>query len=344
MSMCVEAKTSVKTHEGSSDHFEVKVGLHQGSVLSPLLFVSVMEVNMRKARSGLPWELLYADDLVLIARSEEELREKLRKWKECMEAKGLRVNVEKTKVMISGCKEGTMEKSGKWPCGVCGKGVGRNSIKCTICKSWIHKRCNGIKGSLSSLRTAFVCKVCSVGQVDQNVCSGVKVGDDTFESVGKFCYLGDMINADGGVESASVMRTRCAWKKFRELTPIPTGKYISLKLKGRVYDTCVRSAMIYGSETWAMKTDQEARFERTEMRMVRWMSGVSLKEKRRSADLRASMELDAVGEVVRRNRLRWLGHVLRKDPNDWVRKCMDFEVEGKRSRGRPVKTWKAVVE
>ena len=102
--------------------------------------------------------------------------------------------------------------------------------------------------------------------------------------------------------------------------------------------------MIYGSETRAMKVDQEARFERTEMRMVRWMCGVSLKEKRRSADLRASMGLDAVGVVVRGNRLRWLGHVLRKDPNDWVRKCMYLEVDGKRPRGRPEKTWRDVVE
>src|SRR5271163_2990842 len=182
---------------------------------------------------------------------------------------------------------------------------------------------------IEKYRILLMCKVCSFGQVDQNVFSEVKVGGGTFERVGKFCYLGDMLNANGEVESASVMRTRCAWKKFRELSPILTGKYISLKLKGRVYNTCVRSAMIYGSEMWAMKTDQKASFERTEIRMVRWMSGVSLKEKRRSADLRASMELDAVGEVVRRNRLRWLGHVLGKDPNDWVRKCMDFEVEGK---------------
>jgi hypothetical protein len=47
---------------------------------------------------------------------------------------------------------------------------------------------------------------------------------------------------------------------------------------------------------------------------------------------------------VRGNRLRWLGHVLRKDPDDWVRKCMDYEVDGKRPRGRPEKTWKDLVE
>ena len=47
---------------------------------------------------------------------------------------------------------------------------------------------------------------------------------------------------------------------------------------------------------------------------------------------------------MRGNRLRWLGHVLRKDPDDWVRKCMDYEVDGKRPRGRPEKTWKDLVE
>ncbi len=47
---------------------------------------------------------------------------------------------------------------------------------------------------------------------------------------------------------------------------------------------------------------------------------------------------------MRVNRLRWLGHVLRKDPADWVRKCMDYEVEGKRPRGRPEKTWKELAE
>ena len=55
----------------------MKVGVHQGSVLSPLLFVAVMEVVTRGVKEGLPWELLYADDLVLVAQSKEELREKV---------------------------------------------------------------------------------------------------------------------------------------------------------------------------------------------------------------------------------------------------------------------------
>ena len=53
--------------------------------------------------------------------------------------------------------------------------------------------------------------------------------------------------------------------------------------------------------------------------------------------------LDDIALVLQQNRLRWYGHVLRKDDDDWVKKCMEREVEGPRPRGRPKKTWKEVV-
>ena len=52
---------------------------------------------------------------------------------------------------------------------------------------------------------------------------------------------------------------------------------------------------------------------------------------------------DDIALVLQQNRLRWYGHVLRKDDDDWVKKCMEHEVEGPRPRGRPKKTWKEVV-
>ena len=91
----------VRTTEGDSKAFNVKVGLHQGSVLSSLLFVIVMEMISRELRAGLPLELLYADDLILMADSEESLRDKILKWKSRLEAKGLKMNTGKTKVMFS---------------------------------------------------------------------------------------------------------------------------------------------------------------------------------------------------------------------------------------------------
>ena len=55
--------------------------MHQGSALSPLLFVIVMEAISREFRVALPWELLYADDLVVIAETEEDLIKRLNEWK-----------------------------------------------------------------------------------------------------------------------------------------------------------------------------------------------------------------------------------------------------------------------
>ena len=95
----------------------------------------------------------YADDLVLIAESEEELREKLLKWKVGMEAKGLKVYVVKT---VGGCAKGDVEESGKWHCGVCGKGIGSNSLHCTSCLKWVHKKCSGISGSLQAASLMYV--------------------------------------------------------------------------------------------------------------------------------------------------------------------------------------------
>ena len=96
-------------------------------MLSTLLFAIVMEAVSCRRREGLPWELLYADDLILIADSEEELRRKMQIWKDTLEDKGMKVNIAKTKVMICDRyeKHGCNEETGLWPCGVCGLGVGK---------------------------------------------------------------------------------------------------------------------------------------------------------------------------------------------------------------------------
>ena len=83
-----------------NDVFDVKVGVHQGSVLNPLLFIIVLEALSREYRTSCPWELLHADELVLLADTTDELLSKLGNWKKHLEAKGLRVKIGKTKIMI----------------------------------------------------------------------------------------------------------------------------------------------------------------------------------------------------------------------------------------------------
>lgn len=348
--MYCDSCTSVKLQECESTEFEVKVGVHQGSVLSPLLFVIVLEELSKTFRVGLPWELLYADDLALIAESEEELIEKIQCWKNGMEIKGLRVNVAKTKVLRCRKKCGQVEESGKFPCGVCKTGVGSNAVLCGMCGKWVHHKCSGIKGKLRN-NVGFKCATCVTARQDtlgekQEIVLGP---GSILEVVDKFCYLGDMIGAGGGAEEASRARVRCSWSKFRELTPILTSRGATLKMKGRIYKACVQSVMVYGSETWAMKVEDMRRLERAERMMVRWMCGVTLKERKHSEELLARLGIEGVAEIVRRGRLRWYGHVERLNARDsrkrdWVSACREITVEGSRGRGRGRKTWKECVE
>ena len=121
-SMYEGVTTSVKMNGEESANFEVKVGVHQGSVLSPILFNIVMQALADSFKKVLLWELLYADNLVLLAESRVELERRLVEWISRLKEKGLRVNIGKTKVMNCKVGVGQVENSGKFPCGICRKG------------------------------------------------------------------------------------------------------------------------------------------------------------------------------------------------------------------------------
>ena len=148
-SMYKDVRSRVRVGDGHSEEFGVGVGVHQGSVLSPLIFIIVLEALSREFHTGCPWELLYADNLMISAESMEELLVKVQTWKTEMEKKGLCVNMGKTKIMEFGINLDVLKKSGKYPCGVCQSGVGSsNAIFCGGCKRWVHKKCSSIKGPL----------------------------------------------------------------------------------------------------------------------------------------------------------------------------------------------------
>ena len=191
--MYANARSRVRVGEGYSEESEVKVGVHQGSVLSPLLFIIVLEALSREFRSGVPWEDLYADDLVITAESLEECVGRLLTWKEAMEKKGLRVNAGKTKIMIRGTGLDLLQSSGEFPCAVCRTGAGSNSIFCNGCKHWVHKKCSRLKCLTKDpdyRRTLCQGTACPLDGRPQKE---VQVGPDKLEVVASSCYLEDML-------------------------------------------------------------------------------------------------------------------------------------------------------
>ena len=136
----------------------------------------------------------------MIAETEEQLIKRLNDWKDNVESKGMKVNMNKTKVMISGERQKVRQKAVRWPCGVCSKGVGSNSLQCTSCQKHVHKKCSGIKGSMSKVAKSFICRGC-LNPITSACRTSVDIGVSAkLELVDKFCCLGDMLSVDGDAD------------------------------------------------------------------------------------------------------------------------------------------------
>ena len=108
------------------------------------------------------------------------------------------------------------------------------------------------------------------------------------EVVDKFCYLGDMLSVVGDADAAVEARIQIIWKwnKFKQLVPLLTSRDISLIRRRRLYSSCVRRSMLHGSDTWRVREENEVALQRAEMRMVRWMCNVKVKDRVPSKELR----------------------------------------------------------
>ena len=167
-----------------------------------------------------------------------------------------------------------------------------NSVLCVKCRIWIHGKCTKVKRVTPSLGENFVCGRYKK-QIDGLV-ESVELCKEV-EMVRSFCYLGDRVNASGGCEAAVTARATIGWVKFKECGELLNSKRFSLKMKGMVYQSCVRSAMLYGSEIWCLRENEKAILRRTERAMVRAMCGAKLMKKIRTEDL---MEILGLKETV----------------------------------------------
>ena len=83
-------------------------------------------------------KIFFADDIVLVGDNWEEVESRYTRWKKALQEKGMKINVNKTKAFYTKRNFVRMQMQ-KYPCSVCGKEVGRNSVQCTKCQHWMHK-------------------------------------------------------------------------------------------------------------------------------------------------------------------------------------------------------------
>ena len=159
--------------------------------------------------------------------------------------------------------------------------------------------------------------------------------------VDQFKYLGVTFSEEGGPETAVRARVKAWWQTWRELI---ADKKIPTKLKTKLHTTGVRPVILYGAECWTTGVKKENILEKTEMRMLRRIKGVTVKDKMNSEDIRKELGVGSIKSKARESRLRWFGHVHRREQESNLRQVMDMEIPGRRPRGRPRGRWRDLVD
>ena len=165
----------------------------------------------------------------------------------------------------------------------------------------------------------------------------------TIQNVGQFCYLGSIISTNGGTDEDVRSRIAKARVAFNKLQKIWSMRNISRITKIRIFNSCVKSVLLYGSETWKVSdkiTKQLQVFVNSCLKKICRIFWPLVISNEHLWQLTKSKEISK--EVLQR-KWRWIGHTLRKPPNDIARMAFEYEPQGSRQRGRPKNTWKRSV-
>ena len=144
-----------------------------------------------------------------------------------------------------------------------------------------------------------------------------------------------MFDAEGGTTTDCKNRVRLGWNKRREVTGVICDKKVPVNLKRKIYKTVIRPTMTYGAEWWTMKTKDEIMMNKTDMIMLRWIQGVSLREHKSNEEIREAATVQPMATHLTQKRLHWYGHVIRRDECHTTITVLDMVVEGVRTRVRP---------
>jgi len=315
------ANACVKINGKLSSSFSINAGVRQGCVMSPWLFNIYMDGVIRemKAKSGglgaklgignARWWMiasLFADDTALFAESERELQRIVNEFFNVCKRRKLGVNGAKSKIMV------------------------------------FERRENEVIEFDKKYR---------VRQENESKCN-IRMGGEQLEEVREFKYLGTTLCKYGSMEGEIRERAVKGRQVVGSLNRIMRSRNVSLEVKKGLRDSIVLPTLTYGSETWTWNDSQQSRIQAVEMNYLRGACNISRRDMESNARIyrRFGMESDGVGircgvvEWVKRNTLRWFGHVERMQQDELTKRVYVSEIEGAGVRGRPPMRWLNAVE
>ena len=124
-------------------------------------------------------------------------------------------------------------------------------------------------------------------------------------------------------------------EQLEEDVSILCDKRVPPHVKGKIHKMIVQPAMLYGMETVQVTSSHVKKLEVTEMKMCRRACGHTLRDHVRNDNIKERLKVESIAERCRKARLRWFGHVKRRDQEYVGRKTMEMVPPGRRKRGRP---------
>lgn len=273
-----------------SKFFQILTGVRQGCLLSPFLFLLIIDWIMKNSvngKTGIQWtitkkleDLDFADDIALLSHTHAHMQEKTSKIAEKSAQVGLNINVAKTKIMK------------------------------------MNTKCDRV----------------------------VKIGNEPIEEVDKFTYLGSIVTPSGGTEEDVNARINKARTAFSQLNKIWDSKILRQKTKIKIFNSNVKSILLYGSETWFLNKKQENKLQVFINKCLKRIFKIFWPNTIRNKDLWERSGQEKIATQIYKKKLRWLGHTLRKEDDDITKHSLYYNPQGQRKRGRPKNTWRRQLE
>lgn len=283
-----KAENAVRVEHDLTEWFKTEVGTRQGCILSPTLFIIILEAIYRIATKDLNIgvkcygenisNLKFADDVTLLADSRKDLQKLTDKVNITSQRFGLMINAAKTKTMA-------VSKTGE------------EKMRLTL-------------------------------------------GSTEIEQVKSFTYVGGQITSNGSHQEDIKQKIAKGLQTMGRLKRIWNCKEIKINTKIQIYNSIVIPQILYGSETWVTRKEDEKRLLVAEMSCLRRILGVSRLQKLRNEDIRQRIGLkNTIMDKIRKRRLTWYGHVNRMEDLRLPKKALYTYKDGKKGRGRPRKKW-----
>lgn len=187
-------------------------------------------------------------------------------------------------------------------------------------------------------------KKTEVMSITKNITSSIEIKGEKLKTVNKFTYLGSVISKDDGARADIQTRISKARVAFNSLNNIWKSSKYSEKTKIKLYNSNVKSVLLYGSECWRVVSTEMAKISSFHNSCLRRICKVFWPNKITNEDLYKRTNCKNIEKEIQQRRLKWLGHVLRMDKNRYPKKCLKWHPPGKRSKGRPKATWRRSIE